>query len=169
MHTKFHAMKITKLFFTICKKLMDGLNFSGTDRCWWLEHSFNCIRVQWLLPTNTGSISLCLDRKGSLALSNIKLCCYVGSIYPFFGPRHFAKAFQQWMRMALLEKTTFRCRYTKTPFFMQAFSSSFHLSWGPIESVELQVEKGSMWMECTIPKKRVAILQNFWKVWWLSP
>lgn len=32
------------------------------------------------------------------------------------------------------------------------------------DDISMQVEKGSMWMECTIPKKRVAILQNFWKL-----
>ncbi|KAI5083167.1 hypothetical protein GOP47_0002910 [Adiantum capillus-veneris] len=32
------------------------------------------------------------------------------------------------------------------------------------DDISMQVEKGSVWMECTIPKKRVAILQNFWKL-----
>ncbi|MCO5579981.1 hypothetical protein L7F22_033848 [Adiantum nelumboides] len=32
------------------------------------------------------------------------------------------------------------------------------------DDIAMQVEKGSVWLECTIPKKRVAILQNFWKL-----
>lgn len=32
------------------------------------------------------------------------------------------------------------------------------------DDIAMQVEKGSVWMECSIPKKRVAILQNFWKL-----
>lgn len=32
------------------------------------------------------------------------------------------------------------------------------------DEVVMQVESGSLWMECSIPKKRVAIFQDFWKV-----
>jgi hypothetical protein len=32
------------------------------------------------------------------------------------------------------------------------------------DEVVMQVERGSLWMECSIPKKRVAIFQDFWKV-----
>lgn len=32
------------------------------------------------------------------------------------------------------------------------------------DDISMQVEKGSLWVECTIPKKKVAILQNFWKL-----
>lgn len=32
------------------------------------------------------------------------------------------------------------------------------------DEVVMQVERGSLWMECSIPKKRVAIFQHFWKL-----
>lgn len=32
------------------------------------------------------------------------------------------------------------------------------------DEVVMQVERGSLWMECSIPKKRVAIFQDFWRV-----
>ncbi|KAH7421879.1 hypothetical protein KP509_13G079500 [Ceratopteris richardii] len=32
------------------------------------------------------------------------------------------------------------------------------------ESISMQAERGSLWMECIIPKKRVAILQSLWKL-----
>ncbi|KAL2629571.1 hypothetical protein R1flu_014257 [Riccia fluitans] len=31
------------------------------------------------------------------------------------------------------------------------------------DDIVLQVEKGSVWMECSLPKKRVAVLQQLWK------
>lgn len=35
------------------------------------------------------------------------------------------------------------------------------------DEVVMQVERGSLWMECSIPKKRVTIFQDFWKVQYL--
>ncbi|KAG0610390.1 hypothetical protein M758_7G062100 [Ceratodon purpureus] len=32
------------------------------------------------------------------------------------------------------------------------------------DEVVMQVERGSLWMECSIPKKRVAIFQDFWRL-----
>lgn len=39
----------------------------------------------------------------------------------------------------------------------------------PSTNLKCQVERGSLWMECSIPKKRVAIFQHFWKVVYLLP
>lgn len=46
---------------------------------------------------------------------------------------------------------------------------TFQTSWAnrdcwPLSTMKAQVERGSLWMECSIPKKRVAIFQSFWKV-----
>jgi hypothetical protein len=32
------------------------------------------------------------------------------------------------------------------------------------DEVVMQVERGRLWMECSIPKKRVGIFQDLWKV-----